>query len=197
MGSQGRASRCAVFPRRCHPIVCRRGASRARRPRARARHAQYRHRGQQGDHGARGARGGHRRLRARGQDAPTTEGRRREGQAQLCRAAGSLRLPASAGCRVKEAKVEVEDERSRPRRQGQGSAEGGKDADKASPGIPNSTPSTRWSARPRPTSPRSSSATSARSPAPRSSTSTSSPPRGRANSRLPAPSPRLDLAGMI
>ena len=57
-------------------------------------------------------------------------------------------LPASAACRVTEAKVEVETGDHEPRRQGRRRA--ARLPTKVA-GIPNSTPSTRWSARARAT----------------------------------------------
>ena len=66
------------------------------------------------------ARGGHRRLRARRQDAHARRPRVEKAKTQLAAPLTLFALPASAACRVTEAKVEVEIGEHRPRRQGGG-----------------------------------------------------------------------------
>ena len=92
----------------------------------------------------------HRRLRARGQDAPSEKAAVEKAKTQLLAPLALFELPAAAGCVVTEAKVEVESGEHDHDAKAQAKAakeQAGKAAGQRATGIPSSTPSTRSSAR--------------------------------------------------
>ncbi len=103
-------------------------AARARRARARTRHAQHRARGRAADDGARGARRRHRRLRAHGQVDARTRRPSSQRQEAAGQAAGTVQAAGAAGCVVKQAtaKLEGEDDHGHAHGHSHGKAKDGK-----------------------------------------------------------------------